>query len=59
MTAACPSQTCISNVCRTKRVASSSTPQPERAWGVWQSVLHHGGEITEHPTYGDNPYRSR
>ena len=39
-------------------MANSSTPQPERAWDAWQSELYHGGEITEHPTYADNPYRS-
>ncbi len=27
----------------------------QRAWDAWQSVLYHGGEITEHPTYADNP----
>jgi len=25
----------------------------QRAWDDWQFV--HGGEITEHPTYADNP----
>ncbi len=45
--------------CRTKRMPSSSHSQLERAWDAWQSELHRRGEIEQHPSYSDNPYRPR
>jgi hypothetical protein len=41
------------------KLAMSSTLQLERAWDRWQAQRHRRGEITQQPSYSDNPFRPR
>jgi len=42
-----------------RRLPASSTPQLERAWDAWQAERYQRGEISQRPSYTDNPFRPR
>ncbi len=45
--------------CARRRLPASSTPQLERAWDAWQAERYQRGEISQRPSYTDNPFRPR
>jgi len=45
--------------CARRRLPASSTRQLERAWDAWQAGRFRRGEISQWPSYGDNPFRPR